>query len=112
MTALYRTSLFRLSLAALLVAGVCHAAEDEIVVTAAPPAVSPLENNGTYRATHSDSATKTATPLNKVPSSVSVINHRPQSCHTETGTGIHTQRSDRHLRQFIRFRQCDDARLP
>ncbi len=73
MTALYRTSLFRLSLAALLVAGVCHAAEDEIVVTAAPPAVSPLENNGTYRATHSDSATKTATPLNKVPSSVSVI---------------------------------------
>lgn len=73
MTALYSTSLFRLSLAALLVAGVCHAAEDEIVVTAAPPAVSPLDSNGTYRATHSDSATKTATPLNKVPSSVSVI---------------------------------------
>ena len=113
MIALYRTSLFRLSLAALLVAGVCHAAEDEIVVTAAPPAVSPLENNGTYRATHSDSATKTATPLNKVPSSVSVISEEEiTACHTETGTGIHTRRSDRHLRQFIRFRQCDDARLP
>lgn len=77
MTALHRSSLpcslFRLSLPALLIAGACHAAPDEIIVTATPVTINPLESNGTYRATHSDSATKTATPLNKVPSSVSVI---------------------------------------
>ena len=73
MTALYRTSLFRLSLAGLYWLPV--SATPLKMKSWSPPRRLPSVRwkITAHTAPHSDSATKTATPLNKVPSSVSVI---------------------------------------